>query len=75
MLVSTKLPVAGGQEALEVADGIDAVLACLRRRTCWSCSSPRTSFSGHHVHVEQPLLVTDAIRAVVNVVRETLITP
>jgi pimeloyl-ACP methyl ester carboxylesterase len=33
--------------------------------------------SGHHIHVEQPLLVTDAIRAVVDAVRagETRVTP
>lgn len=101
MLRSTSLPVAEGQEALQIAGGFDAILAAppapampvvlltagklaqdapASRRDELMAAHDRLAAqlgarhvtdtaSGHHIHVEQPQLVTDAIRAVVDAVR------
>jgi len=97
----TSMPVAEGQEALQIDDGIDAILALppapqmpvvlltadklaedattARRAELIEAHNRLAAElvalhitetrSGHHIHVEQPLLVTDAIRAVVDAVR------
>jgi pimeloyl-ACP methyl ester carboxylesterase len=109
MLKSTRLPVAEGQEALEIDDGIDAILglppapqmpavlltadklakdatparraelldAHYRLAQQLGARHVTETRSGHHIHVERPQLVTDAIRAVVDAVRarETRIAP
>jgi pimeloyl-ACP methyl ester carboxylesterase len=101
MLKSTSVPVAKGQEALGIGDGIDAILslppapqmpvvlltadklakdAIQTRKVELLEAHDRLAKqldarhlietrSGHHIHVEQPQLVTEAIRAVVDAVR------
>lgn len=109
MLRSTSVPVAEGQEALNISGGIDAILAlppapqvpavlltadklaedatAARRAELLEAHDRlagqlgarhvTATASGHHIHVEQPQLVTDAIRAVVEAVRagETQVAP
>lgn len=109
MLEVTSLPVAEGQEALMIDDGIDAILdlppapempvvLLTADKLAEDATSARKAElieahnrlaaqlgarhitdtrSGHHIHVEQPQLVTDAIRAVVDAVRagETRLAP
>jgi pimeloyl-ACP methyl ester carboxylesterase len=101
MLKSTSVPVAKGQEALGIGDGIDVILslppaqqmpvvlftadklakdatptrkaelleAHIRLAKQLDARHITETRSGHHIHVEQPQLVTDAIRAVVDAVR------
>ena len=101
-LKSTSVPVAKGQEALGIGDGIDAILSLppapqmpvvlltadklakdaaiqtrmvelleAHDRLAKQLDARRLieTRSGHHIHVEQPQLVTEAIRAVVDAVR------
>jgi pimeloyl-ACP methyl ester carboxylesterase len=109
MRSGTSVPVAEGQEALDIHNGIDAILglpkapplpvvllsadkldeaATPARAAELSEAHDRLAAqlgarhvtatgSGHHIHVERPELVTDAIRAVVEAVRagETRIAP
>ena len=107
MLDVTSRPVADGQEALEIADGIDAILSAppappmpvvlltadkLAEGTPASRAAElmaahdrladqlgarhvRATASGHHIHVEQPQLVIEAIREVVDAVRSGQIRP
>jgi pimeloyl-ACP methyl ester carboxylesterase len=101
MLDSTGAPTVAGQEALEVDDGIDAILnlpaasqmpviLLTAEKLAKDTSTSRRAelmeahdqlarqlgakhitdtHAGHHIHVEQPQLVTDAIRDVVDAVR------
>ncbi len=101
MLHSTSVPVAEGQEALAIGDGIDAILTLApappvpavlftadklakdataarkvelleahnRLATQLGARHITETHSGHHIHVEQPQLVIDAIREVVDAAR------
>jgi pimeloyl-ACP methyl ester carboxylesterase len=101
MLEATSVPIAEGQEALAIGDGIEAILRLPQApqmpvvlltadKLAKDASAARAAElieahdrlaeqlgalhvtetrSGHHIHVEQPQLVTDAIRAVVDAVR------